>query len=295
MNRLIIILIFSFAFLFPHAHGQAPKVKTQKTAGGVEYKIFKANKGPRIGSGDNVFFKLKATLSDSNLYDTYKSTQNPYMNIIITENYRKGNFEDGLTLLTRGDSALLVVNADSFFNLYLGSPPPAFVRKGDPIYFYLKIDSIVTKKVLAERKAAEDMILADKQKNEFKLIEDYIKTTGKVFTKTSTGLYYVITKTTTGAKANKGDKVSAIYTGKLLDGKVFDSNKSSGQPFEFTLGAHMVIAGWDEIFGILNEGENATIVMPSSLGYGAQGAGGSIGPYSPLIFDVEFVKANRTR
>ncbi len=75
-----------------------------------------------------------------------------------------------------------------------------------------------------------------------------------------------------------------------MNGKVFDSNASSGQPFEFTLGAHQVIAGWDEIFSILRVGEKAKIVLPSALGYGAQGAGADIGPYSPLVFEVEFVK-----
>jgi FKBP-type peptidyl-prolyl cis-trans isomerase FkpA len=290
MNSIKTFFILSLTFLILTAQAQVSKIKTQKTPGGLEYKIFNPKKGPRIVAGDLVFFKMKGKISDSILFNTYKNSKNPGMSLPVQDNFKKGNFEEGLSLLTIGDSAMFVINADSFFNVYTAGPPPAFAKKGDPIYFFIKVDSFVTKKVLAERKATQELEMVAKQNNEVKLIEEYIKSTGKVFTKTSSGLYYIITKKTEGPKANSGDKVAAVYTGKLLDGKVFDSNQASGQPFEFNLGAHMVIAGWDEIFSILNEGESATIVLPSSLGYGARGAGPDIGPYSPLIFDVEFVK-----
>lgn len=292
MTRLRIFFVLIFSFLITVLHAQTNKNKTLKPPGGLEYRIFKSNPGAKATIGDLVFFKLKGKVSDSILYDTYRNLQSPYMYMTVHENFRKGSIEEGLTLLTRGDSALFILNSDSFFINY-GIAPPPFVKKADPFYFYLKVDSIVTKKTLMERKATEELKNAAKQQGEIKLIEEYIKSTGKVFTKTASGLYYIVTKKTIGAKAAYGDKVGAIYTGKLLNGTVFDSNKSSGQPFEFTLGLRMVIAGWDEIFGILNEGENATIVLPSSLGYGAEGSGSSIGPYSPLVFDVEFIKITK--
>lgn len=290
--KLIIVATLLISYLSNNA--QEAKIKTQKTPAGLEYKIFKANKGVRIAAGDMVYFKLKGRISDSTLFNSDRNPNAPYMNLVIQDNYKKGNFEDGLTLLTKGDSAVFIINADSFFNTYVGSPPPTFAKPGDPIYFFVKIDSVILKSEMATRKAKAEAEMLERQKNELGIIEKYIKGTGKPFIKTTTGMYYLITKVNDGGtKAIYGDRVSAIYTGRLLDGKVFDSNKESGQPFEFNLGAHMVIAGWDEIFSILKEGEQATIVIPSELAYGEPGAGNDIGPFTPLLFDVEFVKVTK--
>ena len=77
----------------------------------------------------------------------------------------------------------------------------------------------------------------------------------------------------------------------LTDGTVFDSSFKRNQPIQFPVGMGHVIAGWDEGVMLLNEGDKATFVIPSHLGYGAQGAGGVIPPNATLIFDVELVKA----
>ncbi len=293
MNRISVFLTIVFTFVILNLGAQTSKIKTQKTAGGLEYKIITPNKGPRVAAGDMVFFKMRGKIGDSTLYDSYRNPQVPYWNMVVKENFKKGNFEEGLTLLTKGDSAMFLINIDSFFSAYIGTPVPAFVKKGERICFNIIVDSFITKTVLAQRKALQELEIASREQNESKLLNDYLTSTGLTYTRTTSGMYYVITKKTTGEKAKAGDQVSAIYTGRLLNGKVFDSNKTSGQPFEFPLGAHRVIAGWDEIFSILNVGEEATIVLPSTLAYGAQGAGADIAPFSPLVFDVEFVKITK--
>eukprot|EP00884_Botryococcus_braunii_P021874 jgi/Botrbrau1/8370/Bobra.0046s0030.1 len=90
-------------------------------------------------------------------------------------------------------------------------------------------------------------------------------------------------------KAQAHDQVSVHYTGKLVDGTVFDSSVERGEPISFTLGEGQVIKGWDQ--GILGMciGEKRTLKIPPSLGYGAQGAGGKIPGGATLIFDTELV------
>lgn len=115
-------------------------------------------------------------------------------------------------------------------------------------------------------------------------------TLGKDTITTASGLRYVITKRNPkGKKPEKGNKIEAHYTGTLVDGKKFDSSRDRNQTFSFTLGKGQVIAGWDEGFSYLREGETATLIIPASLGYGSSDMG-DIPPNSTLIFDVELVK-----
>jgi peptidylprolyl isomerase len=108
------------------------------------------------------------------------------------------------------------------------------------------------------------------------------------------GLKYTDTKTGDGATARAGNKVSVHYTGWLSDngakGKKFDSSVDRGQPFQFTLGQHQVIAGWDEGVAGMKVGGKRTLNIPPELGYGARGAGGVIPPNATLIFDVELLQ-----
>ena len=111
---------------------------------------------------------------------------------------------------------------------------------------------------------------------------------------TSSGLRYVDTVTGSGAEAKSGQQVSESYTGWLLEagdkkGNKFDSSVDRGQPFRFALGAGMVIKGWDEGVAGMKVGGKRTLMIPSTLGYGARGAGGVIPPNANLMFDVELL------
>lgn len=108
--------------------------------------------------------------------------------------------------------------------------------------------------------------------------------------KTSTGLYYVIDSEGTGPVPQVGQTVVAHYTGTLFeDGKKFDSSVDRGTPFEFPLGQHKVIAGWDEGFGLFKVGSKGKLIIPSALAYGSRGAGGVIQPNADLVFEVQLL------
>jgi FKBP-type peptidyl-prolyl cis-trans isomerase len=109
------------------------------------------------------------------------------------------------------------------------------------------------------------------------------------------GLKYTDTKIGDGTMAHAGSKVSVHYTGWLSNngakGRKFDSSVDRGQPFQFTLGAHQVIPGWDEGVAGMKIGGSRTLIIPPELGYGARGAGGGvIPPNATLIFDVELLQ-----
>jgi peptidyl-prolyl cis-trans isomerase A (cyclophilin A) len=95
-------------------------------------------------------------------------------------------------------------------------------------------------------------------------------------TKTDSGLYYRIDVEGTGAYPKKGQNIQVHYTGSLTDGFTFDSSIQRGQPIGIPIGVGRVIPGWDEGIMLLREGGKGRLVIPSNLGYGAQGAGGVI-------------------
>jgi FKBP-type peptidyl-prolyl cis-trans isomerase len=119
-------------------------------------------------------------------------------------------------------------------------------------------------------------------------IESYIKSKNLTITeKTASGLRYILTKpNAAGAALKVGQIITVKYAGRLLSDKSFDSGT-----FNFNLGLGQVVAGFDEGIAKMKVGESATLIFPSSLGYGSRGAGSDIPGYSPLVFDIEVVSA----
>ena len=104
---------------------------------------------------------------------------------------------------------------------------------------------------------------------------------------TASGLQYQIVQEGTGKQPKATDKVTVHYTGKLLDGTVFDSSVQRGEPIEF--GLNQVIPGWTEGVQLMKEGGKIILYIPSELGYGDRDMG-QIPPGSTLIFEVELIK-----
>jgi FKBP-type peptidyl-prolyl cis-trans isomerase FklB len=106
---------------------------------------------------------------------------------------------------------------------------------------------------------------------------------------TESGLQYeVINKGDSTESPTAASTVRTHYHGTLLDGSVFDSSYERGQPAEFPVGG--VIKGWTEALQMMNVGDKWRLYVPHDLAYGEQGAGGAIGPFATLIFDVELLE-----
>ncbi|MGB9080211.1 MAG: FKBP-type peptidyl-prolyl cis-trans isomerase [Desulfuromonadaceae bacterium] len=114
------------------------------------------------------------------------------------------------------------------------------------------------------------------------------KGNGKTVT-TASGLKYVDVVVGKGASPTAGKTVKVHYTGTLENGKKFDSSVDRNEPFSFTIGVGQVIPGWDEGVMTMKVGGKRKLIIPSKLGYGARGAGGTIPPNATLLFDVELL------
>jgi peptidylprolyl isomerase len=108
-------------------------------------------------------------------------------------------------------------------------------------------------------------------------------------TTTASGLRFVDEIIGSGASPAKGRRVTVHYTGRLTNGKKFDSSVDRKEPFEFTIGVGQVIRGWDEGVMSMKVGGKRQLIIPPQLGYGARGAPPAIPPNAELVFDVELL------
>jgi FKBP-type peptidyl-prolyl cis-trans isomerase FkpA len=169
------------------------------------------------------------------------------------------------------------------------------MKPGTYATFYLHIISIKTpeeykaeleeKKKEAEAKAAK-AVQEDDSKLQAYFAEHKIKAQ-----KTTSGLYYTIQKEGTGPQIHAGQNVAIMYTGKTLDGTIFDTNRDSSKhhtdPLKFVAGQHKMIPGMDEGVMLMKNGSKATLYLPSPIAYGQRSPSPAIPANSILIFDVE--------
>jgi len=104
---------------------------------------------------------------------------------------------------------------------------------------------------------------------------------------TDSGLQYEVLESGDGDTPSATSKVRVHYHGTLVDGTVFDSSVTRGEPIEFDVGG--VIPGWTEALQLMKTGDKWKLYIPHQLAYGANGAGGVIGPYQALVFEVELL------
>lgn len=148
------------------------------------------------------------------------------------------------------------------------------------------IQAYFTEMEKKQRAAAEELGKANAAAGEAFLAENGKRVEVKT---TPSGLQYEVLTEGDGPRPEANDQVEVHYTGKLIDGTVFDSSVDRGMPATF--GVTQVIPGWVEALQLMKAGSKWRLFIPSNLAYGPNGAPGSpIGPNATLIFDVELLK-----
>jgi FKBP-type peptidyl-prolyl cis-trans isomerase FklB len=148
-----------------------------------------------------------------------------------------------------------------------------------------QLEALAIVQVYMQQASAKKM--ASLKTDNAKFLEDNKKVEG--VKTTASGLQYKVVTTGKGKAPIAADKVTVHYTGKLIDGTVFDSSVGK-EPITFEVGG--VIAGWTEALQLMHEGDKWMIYLPYEIAYGERGAGDQIPPYSTLIFEVELIKVN---
>jgi FKBP-type peptidyl-prolyl cis-trans isomerase FkpA len=276
-----------------------------KGDGGLLYKIVDDKSGPSIKEGDFMVFNYTVKNdADSVMQSTFEKGQPQPLTMPSLKGQPKGNIMSVFSLLSEGDSAIIKINIDTMTK---GHPRPKEL-KGKYIVYVIKMEKVIAKgnlsnEVFQGRVQAYSKSMADVSKaKEPVAIKKYVADNKLQVTTTPSGLNYIVTKPGTGSLPAAGDTVVVNYTGTFVNGKGFDSNIKADavklklpinpmnpyKPIRFPLGVQGMIQGWNEAFLLFNKGTKAKLILPSSLAYGEQGSQ-AIGPFTPLVFDVELV------
>lgn len=223
-------------------------------------------------AGQTVSVLYTGTLLDGTVFDASTKHGNEPLNFVLGQKQLIPGFEEGVSLMHKGDKAtLLLPSALAYGPSGSGSAIPAnAVIRFDVELVDINFASIAT---------TDDTV-----------IQKYLKANNiTAAQKQPSGLYYVPTLANpAGTPAASGKTAVVQYKGYLMDGTLFDSSQPT-TPLSFVVGSGKVIPGFDQGIALMRKGEKATLLLPSSLAYGANGAGNTIDPYSVLRFEVELV------
>lgn len=280
----LMLALCAGAFLFIMSGCKNGMTRFKETPTGLKYKIIEDESGDVAQPGDYMKITVRTVVHDSVLMDTYKQGPGYQWLPLQKLSGRRFDLMEGLSLLSKGDSAEFVVPADSVMNP-INRPP--FVEKGDKIHFYVKVLDIADEEKYQSElaKTKEQQGVKDEQ-----IIKSYLDSTHQQATRTENGVFVVVNKEGTGPLPQNGQEVSIMYTGKSLEGKPFDSNEDSSfhhtQPLTFIVGQGRTIPGMEEGVATLKEGADATLYIPSGLAYGPHGRPPVIMPNQVLVFHV---------
>ncbi len=285
----LFILVASASFV---GCGVTNGVDYKETESGLKYAFHVETGQEKPQPGDILSLEMVYHLNDSTLFDSRETGLPMFLEMMEPE--FPGDIYEGLAMMSVGDSASFVQDAEQFFLLTAGMMEvPPFLEPGDQITFDVSLLKAMDDEGFAqeqqrimEQQMEDDMRRAEQEEG---LMLEYLEDEDITVHPTESGLYYVEKARGEGAKVEPGDRVAVHYEGRLLDGTVFDSSYEREEPLEFVIGQGQVITGWDEGIGMMHVGGVATLVIPSHLAYGERGAGQMIPPFSTLVFDVEVV------
>jgi FKBP-type peptidyl-prolyl cis-trans isomerase FkpA len=282
----------------------------KETATGLKYRVVRKGKGPGPQEGDvlllDACYKTEKGVVLFNTVDQELPIALPYSESLASKN---GGFLEAVSMLQKGDSLICKLNTEKVLGESLEYMTAQYgLKKDEDIFLHLHLRNIMpeeaykawdTEQIAMLQKRQQEKA-AEQLKEDAKTITNYLKENKIEAHAADSGLYYVIDTPGQGAQPKLGDKVKVHYTGRLLDGKVFDTSLAdvaeqhglhnpgrAYEAIEFHVGVGQVIKGWDEGIMCLRQGTKARLFIPSILAYGSQSIGNGLIPANAiLIFDI---------
>jgi len=252
-----------------------------KTQTGLYYKIYKIGTDtltPRIGNYvefDMIYHGMSHG-KDSVFFNSQKQEHPAPVRFSLPRPGFKGDLNEGIAMLAKGDSGVFIVNADSLiFKTFKMKKRPSGIDSNEYFYFHIHLLSFQT---------PESMIFKEEAQ-----LKKYVEDNKITVKPNSMGLYIIETQPGTGMKIDSGCQVRMNYRVSLLDGKELFSTFERPEPVKFEYGNRIDTPGFEYAVSTLKKGSKAKFIVPSSLAFGQRGSGTTVLPYTPIIYEVEIL------
>lgn len=282
MNRFSSLLLFSLLFILYSCN---PYPDFEKHEGKLFSKFHKKNGGTKPEISDIAVIDLLYRTKDSVFYDS-RSTGSP-INLTINKPEYSGDLNQALQLMSAGDSATFIIRADSFFLRTLKyNRVPRGVTKDEMLFLEVKMHRFYTKEQREQEVTKWKQGLKAKENS---LIAAYLSENRLHPDTLASGLMVIREAAGKGSTPQPGDKMKVNMTLMLTNGKEIYSSKKQNKPLLFEFGRQIENKGVEEALSMMPEGSRLQIIVPSALGFGEEGRGEFVPPYSPLVYKIEML------
>jgi FKBP-type peptidyl-prolyl cis-trans isomerase len=263
-------------------------ITVQPKQSGLYFIPIEPGKGKKPDTGDMCQVVMEVKQIDGKLLFSNLDTRP--MDVEFGKNFDTKGFMEGLSMLRVGGKAQLIVPSE----IGVGEKGRELVPPFTTILYEIELQKIKTvAEVRRERAERKKALAAESQRfkeAESAKIDAYIKKNNIKEKPTGTGLYYIEIEEGSGEHPVKGETVVVHYIASRTDGFLIQDSYKLDQPAIFIIGQGMVFAGWEEAVLLMKKGGKAKIIVPSSLAYRERGNGAEVGPYEPLVFELELLE-----
>jgi FKBP-type peptidyl-prolyl cis-trans isomerase len=252
-----------------------------KSESGLYYKMYSVSKDttkPQTGFWVSMNMKYTAKVKgvDTVLFDSKKQLNGEPVRFQLPPSDFKGDLYEGIRMLSVGDSAEFIINADSLFlKTFKMSQRPAMIDSNSVLYFYVHLISV-------------DSPLKMK-KNEEVALKKYIEDNKITNPPTASGIYIMESVAGQGIKIDSGAMVKLHFVVSTIDGKQIFSSMDRPEPLKFQYGQKFDTPGLEEAVGTMKKGSKAKVIVPSKMAFGEMGRGNVVPPYSTIVYNVEII------
>ncbi|MBK9637661.1 MAG: FKBP-type peptidyl-prolyl cis-trans isomerase [Bacteroidetes bacterium] len=255
------------------------------TPSGLRYEFIEQKEGRKPALGD--MMRMHLIYKDKDGKEIYNSNELGESFVLeLTKPTFLGGLEEGFAMMSEGDSAIFLVNADSVFDKTFKQPLPANIDAHDLLRFEIRLKKVLT---ASEYRNESKHNTEYNQVEELRQIELYLGDNSISVPPVKPGVYFIVFKEGKGAKPKPGDQVEIKYTGSFLNGEMFDASGNNGQNLIYRLGDGTHLTAWEEAISTMKPGSVARLILTSSNAYGTAGLD-PIPPNTPVLFDIELVR-----
>jgi FKBP-type peptidyl-prolyl cis-trans isomerase len=250
----------------------------------LEFRLIEQKKGRQAQVGDFMQLNLRYSTQSGELVYSSENLGEDFI-LALSQPQYSGDPNEAFALLHEGDSAVFTTSADSVFGRTFNQPLPPQFKPGDKIKFQVRLQRLFTPaEFTAENQRRISARREEEEQRIGRYLEDNMITAGPV----RPGVYFIEFAKGFGPSVQPGDSISLKYTGRFLDGTVFDgshANEKTGL-LRYRAGAGVRLKAWEDAILTMRKGSVVRLILTSDNAYGRAGAGPVPGG-TPILFDIE--------